>query len=78
MTQCDHSECDCVGFAVLTHGDSYEGTTETYLVGSDGAPITLEELIEPIKESESLKNKPKLIFVQVVYMRIIHRVVLSV
>lgn len=54
----DHSDCDCFGVAVLSHGD------QGILYGIDEV-ITIESFMDPIKDCKSLDGKPKLFFFQV-------------
>lgn len=53
----DHSDCDCFGVAVLSHGD------QGILYGIDEV-ITIESFMDPIKDCKSLDGKPKLFFFQ--------------
>jgi len=53
----DHKDCDCVGVAVLSHGD------QGVLYGIDHT-IEIDKLIEPFKLCPSLAGKPKLFFFQ--------------
>ena len=54
----NHSDCDCFGVAVLSHGD------EGLLYGIDNQ-ISIENMIAPIKNCQSLAGKPKLFFFEV-------------
>ena len=56
----DHTDADCFGCAILTHGD------ETKIFGTDGT-ITPHELFAPLKGDKcpTLLLKPKLFFIQV-------------
>ena len=54
----DHSQCDCFGLAVLTHGDT------NVLFGTDTL-INIDNLIAPIKKSDTLAGKPKIFLFQV-------------
>jgi len=54
----DHTDCDCFAMAVLSHGD------EGQVFGTDEA-MQIKKLVEPLKQCESLRGKPKLFFVQV-------------
>jgi len=53
----DHSNCDCIGVAVLSHGD------QGIAYGVD-AIIEIDRLIQPLKYCKSLAGKPKLFFFQ--------------
>ncbi|KAK2162969.1 hypothetical protein LSH36_88g00021 [Paralvinella palmiformis] len=55
----DHSECDCFGCAMLSHGD------EGVVYGTDGQ-IALDRLIQPFKgpQSYTLRGKPKIFIIQ--------------
>ena len=59
-SQWDHSDCDCFGCAILSHGD--EGVVH----GKDGK-IKLQSLIEPFnyENCETLHGKPKIFIIQV-------------
>jgi caspase 7 len=54
----DHSNSDCFLCVVMSHGN------EDKIVTSDNKEISFEEIMAPIKECETLKNKPKLFFFQ--------------
>jgi len=53
----DHKDEDCVGVAILSHGD------QGILYGIDGT-IEIDKLVEPFKMCPSLAGKPKLFFFQ--------------
>ena len=61
----DHSDCDCVGIAIITHGDRDEESGQDILIGTDLNGISIAELLEPLMHVESLKKKPKLVIVEV-------------
>jgi hypothetical protein len=74
----DHTHMDCVAVGILTHGDwigyrresDQEPTIADRLVTDDGF-VLLKELTEPLREKnshESLRGKPKLFFIQVLYL----------
>jgi hypothetical protein len=55
-------DCDCMAFALLTHGDDHE-----MIYGTDG-PMSITKLLAPLKSSDNMRNfvgKPKLVFIQV-------------
>ena len=54
----DHTDADCFGCALLSHGK------EGIIAGTDRL-VCIDALLEPIKMSQSLVGKPKLFFVQV-------------
>jgi hypothetical protein len=54
----DHSNSDCFLCVVMSHGN------EDKIVTSDNQEISFEEIMAPIKECASLKDKPKLFFFQ--------------
>lgn len=54
----DHTDRDCFGVAVLSHGD------EDVLYGTDSI-IAIDNFVSPIKSCKSLVGKPKLFFFQV-------------
>jgi hypothetical protein len=54
----DHSNSDCFLCVVMSHGNEDE------IVTSDNKEISFEEIMAPIKECVSLKDKPKLFFFQ--------------
>ena len=60
----DHSENDCVGVAIMSHGD-LDKDGDDILFGSDCAPVKLMSLLAPLSGRSDLQKKPKLIFVQV-------------
>jgi hypothetical protein len=49
---------DCFGLAILSHGDN------DVVFGTD-TTISINKLIEPIKECSSLVGKPKIFIIQV-------------
>lgn len=53
----DHRDNDCIVVTVLSHGK--KGRLEA----SDG-PYDIDEILEPILNSQSLIGKPKLFFIQ--------------
>jgi len=55
----DHKDCDSFMAVFLTHGDSLGK-----IFGIDEC-ITIDKLVEPLKNCESLNGKPKLIVIQV-------------
>jgi hypothetical protein len=56
----DHSESDCFGCAVLSHGD------EDHVFGSDGKKMEIKLLLHPFNGSmcRTLRAKPKFFFFQ--------------
>jgi caspase 6 len=54
----DHLNSDCFLCVVMSHGN------EDKIVASDNQEISFEEIMAPIKECASLKDKPKLFFFQ--------------
>lgn len=57
----DHCQDDCFACVILSHG--YEG----HIKSSRNEDVSLEEMMETIKNCQSLAGKPKLFFVQVKY-----------
>jgi caspase 7 len=53
----NHSDYDCFGVAVLSHGD------EGVIFGVDGI-ISIDRFVNPIKQCKSLVGKPKIFFFQ--------------
>lgn len=53
----NHSDCDCFGVAVLSHGDS------DVIYGVDSI-ITIDNFIAPIKHCKTLVGKPKIVIFQ--------------
>ena len=64
MAVLDHSENDCVGMAIMSHGD-LDRDGDDIVYGSDGETVKLISLLEPLSDRTDLHRKPKLIFVQV-------------
>jgi len=68
----DHRDRDCFGVAVLSHGDDIRtlpdsgrrGGVGDILYGTDEA-ITIDKLLNPIKDCTSLAGKPKICIFQV-------------
>ena len=58
-SQIDHSQSDCFLCVVMSHGNDKD-----MFLSSDNKQIKFEDIMAPIKESKSLKNKPKLFFFQ--------------
>lgn len=54
----DHRDADCFACAILSYGE------EGIIYGSDGQPISIEELVSPLKDDQLLAGKPKLFFIQ--------------
>jgi caspase 7 len=54
----NHSESDCFLCVVMSHGNADK------ITASDSENIKFEEIMAPIKECETLRNKPKLFFFQ--------------
>lgn len=58
-------DCDCMAFALLTHGDDAET-----IYGIDYA-MSLSGLLSPLKRNPTMTNfagKPKLVFIQVCHI----------
>jgi hypothetical protein len=56
--QKDYSQVSCLIMFIMSHGDKNKVTA------ADSNNIYIEEFIDPFKENRSLKNKPKLFFIQ--------------
>ena len=54
----DHTNSDCFLCVVMSHGN------DDKIIASDSEEISFEEIMKPIKDCETLKNKPKLFFFQ--------------
>lgn len=54
----DHRDADCFACAILSYGE------EGIIYGRDGQPISIEELVGPLKGDQLLAGKPKLFFIQ--------------
>ena len=54
----DHTESDCFGCAILSHGE------RDMICGTD-REISVDTLVDPLRKCTSLQGKPKLIFMQV-------------
>lgn len=54
-----NKECDCFAVFILTHGSD-----SGKIFGTD-KDILLSQLMEPLKNNDSLGGKPKMVFVQV-------------
>lgn len=54
----DHSDVDCFGCALLSHGD------EGIIYGTDTIML-IDTLLQPVKDCVTLRGKPKLFFIQV-------------
>lgn len=53
----DHSDISAVGVAFLTHGE------DGVIYGYDG-PVTIEQLLQPLKSCRTLIGKPKIVLIQ--------------
>ena len=53
-----YNTCDCLGVAILSHGD------DGVICGTD-EPISIENLVAPIRNCPELKGKPKFFIYQV-------------
>lgn len=53
----DHSDCDCFGVAVLTHGE------KDVIYGVDNV-ISIDDFVNPMKNCKSLAGKPKIFIFQ--------------
>ena len=58
QAELDHSQSDCFLCVVMSHGN------EDNIVTRDNLEMSFKEIMEPIKVSKSLENKPKLFFFQ--------------
>ena len=58
MSLLDHSDADCFACVLMAHG--YEDT----IIASDNEEVSIDDILNPIKECKSLNHKPKLFFVQ--------------
>jgi len=58
IAEIDHTDSDCFLCVVMSHGD------DDKIFASDSEEISFEEIMKPIKDCETLKNKPKLFFFQ--------------
>ena len=58
LAEADHSMCDCVVVAILSHGKNGQ------IIGTDGELVPVEELTGYFQSSPSLAGKPKLFFLQ--------------
>ena len=54
----DHMDSDCFLCVVMSHGN------DDKIMASNSEEISFEEIMKPIKDCETLKNKPKLFFFQ--------------
>lgn len=63
----NHSDCDCFGVAILSHGDS------DVIFGIDST-IAIDNLVSPIKHCQSLVGKPKIFFFQVRRYRLFNQI----
>jgi len=59
IAEIDHTDSDCFLCVIMSHVD-----VDDKIVASDSKEISLEEIMKPIKACETLKNKPKLFFLQ--------------
>jgi len=57
-SQKDYSQISCLIIFIMSHGDKNK------VKAADSNNIYIEEFIDPFKENISLKNKPKLFFIQ--------------
>ena len=64
MAALDHSKNDCVGMAIMSHGE-LDRDGDDIMYGSDCVPVKLMSLLAPLSGRSDLQKKPKLIFVQV-------------
>lgn len=67
----NHSDRDCFGAAVLSHGDA------DVLYGTDGI-IAIDNFVAPIKSCKTLVGKPKLFIFQVKIVEIFRHLLLFV
>ena len=58
----DYTDVGCVLVFIMSHGDNESGSD--YIFGKDDLKVYLTDFIEPFKTVKSLKNKPKMFFVQ--------------
>ena len=58
IAEIDHTASDCFLCVVMSHGD------DDKIFASDSEEISFEKIMKPIKDCETLKNKPKLFFFQ--------------
>jgi caspase 7 len=58
-SQIDHSQSDCFVCVVMSHGNDKD-----MFYSSDNQEISFDDIMAPIKECITIKNKPKLFFFQ--------------
>jgi predicted nucleic acid-binding protein len=83
VARSDHTDVDCVAVAVLSHGEMAEREGEKVIgdrLVAHNSLLWFKELTEPLSEPKchkSLHGKPKLFFIQVLYISSTSSIIIS-